>query len=136
MCMFFMSGEEGVVMWCVGKLEWMMWVDDYGYWELILNIVLVLEFGWYEIELVFVVSGVVGLLVFDLWNMFGIILDIDDMIFVSEVLSMWWLFSNSLMIFVENCSVVLGFVVFYYWIVKKNLVLEVMLIFYVFGLLC
>jgi phosphatidate phosphatase APP1 len=131
--MLFTSGEEGVVSWRVGALEWSVRVDDHGYWELASNVPLGLAPGWHEIEAVPSASSPAGVLVPDPRNTLGIISDIDDTILVSEVLSKRRLLSNSLTVPAEQRAAVPGIATLYHQLAAKNPAPESTPIFYVSG---
>ncbi len=131
--MLFTSGEEGVVTWRVGSLEWSIRVDDHGYWELASNAPLSLAPGWHPIVTVPSASSPAAVLVADPRNTLGIISDIDDTILVSEVLSKRRLLSNSLTVPAEQRSAVPGIAALYRRLAAKNPAPASTPIFYVSG---
>jgi phosphatidate phosphatase APP1 len=129
--LLFTSGEEGVVTWRVGALEWSLRADDHGYWELATNQPLGLGPGWHSIETVPSSSSEAGLLVPDPRNTFGLISDIDDTVMVSHVLRTRKLLRNSLTLPAERRDAVEGMAALYRRLLAQNPAPESSPVFYV-----
>lgn len=129
--LLFTSGEEGVVTWRVGTMEWSVRADDDGYWELVSNQPLSLPPGWHPIEAVPAASSEAWLLIPDPRNTFGIISDIDDTIMVSEVLRTRMLLRNSLFVPGEKRTAVEGMAPLYRRLLQQNAAPEASPVFYV-----